>query len=308
MRTTVVALGGNTLLRGGRGDADEQRESVAAAADHIARLHAGDRRVVVTHGNGPQVGNRLLQQEAASDVPAMPLDVLVAETQAQIGYHLQQALDERVAGTAATLVTQAVVDADDPAFHDPTKPVGPFYDESEAVDAPFETMAVDAPDGGRAYRRVVPSPEPREIVETDRVAALLEDDAPVVCTGGGGAPVVRTDGGLRGVEAVVDKDLASEVLGAALGAEELLVLTDVDHAYVNFGQPDQRALESVTADELRSHLAGGEFGTGSMRPKVEACVRFVEGGGERAVVTTPENAERALAGETGTRVTGAGSG
>ncbi len=303
MRTTVVALGGNTLLPGGRGDADAQRAAAEGAADHVARLHGPDRRVVLTHGNGPQVGNRLLQQAAATDVTQQPLDVLVAETQAQIGYLLQQALGPRVAGRPATLVTQTVVDGDDPAFDEPTKPVGPFYDADEASEQPFETMAVDGPDGRTAYRRVVPSPEPREVVETDRVADLLDDGAPVVCSGGGGVPVVRTGDGLRGVEAVVDKDLASQVLGAALEAEELLVLTDVEHAYVDYGGPDQRALGAVTPAELREHLDAGEFGTGSMRPKVEACVRFVEAGGERAVITTPENAERALAGETGTRVT-----
>ncbi|WP_435068884.1 carbamate kinase [Haloplanus sp. C73] len=299
----VVALGGNTLLdAGGSATAADQRKAVERTATHLTDALATD-RLVLTHGNGPQVGNLLVQQAAASETPQLPLDVLVAETQAQIGYLLQQALDnERATATEAmTLVTQVVVDADDPAFDDPTKPVGPYYTESTAAAKPFETARVA--EGERPYRRVVPSPDPVEVVEADEIASLVDRGKLVICGGGGGVPVVRDDG-LRGVEAVVDKDLTSASLATALGADTLVVLTDVDHAYVNFGESDQRALERVTAAALREHLDAGEFAAGSMQPKVRACARFVESGGERAIITTPERMEVALDGEAGTRVVG----
>ncbi|MFB6159672.1 MAG: carbamate kinase [Haloferacaceae archaeon] len=298
----VVALGGNTLLgEHGPWTLDEQREAVERTAGRVAAALDAGHDVVLTHGNGPQVGNLLLQQERAEETPQLPLDVLVAETQAQIGYLLQQALDnERAAATdCITLVTQVVVDADDPAFDDPTKPVGPFYTEAEAAARPFETRRVS--DGDRPYRRVVPSPEPVEVVEGEEVARLVQRGNLVVCAGGGGVPVVREDG-LRGVEAVVDKDRTSRLLAAELGADTLVVLTDVEFAYANYGEPDQRPIRAVSAGELREHLDAGEFGAGSMRPKVEACLRFVEGGGERAVITSPDRLLAALDGAAGTRV------
>jgi carbamate kinase len=298
----VVALGGNTLLgEHGPWTFEEQLGVIERTAERVATAVDAGYDVVLTHGNGPQVGNRLLQQERAEETPQLPLDVLVAETQAQIGYLLQQALDNALAGPTdfITVVTQVVVDEADPAFEDPTKPVGPFYTESEAAARPFETRAVST--GERPYRRVVPSPEPVEVVEADEIARLVERGDLVVCAGGGGVPVVR-DGGLRGVEAVVDKDRTSGLLASALDAEALVVLTDVECAYVNYGDPDQRPLGRVTVEELRDHLEAGEFGEGSMRPKVEACLRFVEGGGERAVITSPDRLAAALAGEAGTRL------
>lgn len=297
----VVALGGNSLS-GDRGSTAESRQSVVehTAAQLAAAVGAGH-DIVLTHGNGPQVGNRLLQQEGTGETPQLPLDVLVAETQAQIGYSLQRALAAELPGstTALTVVTQTVVDADDPAFEDPTKPVGPFYTESEAAAKPFETRTVG--DGERPCRRVVPSPEPREVVESAEIARLVEQGTVPVCAGGGGVPVVR-DGGLRGVEAVVDKDRTSQLLAEELGAETLVVLTDVAHACVNYGEPDQRPLGAVTAGELRGHLAAGEFGAGSMRPKVEACLRFVETGGRRAVIGSVDSLLDALDGDAGTQV------
>jgi carbamate kinase len=300
MPTAVVALGGNTLLRSGEGGIAEQRTRVARAAERVADLRARGYETVLTHGNGPQVGALLLQQEGAED--PRPLDVLVAETQAQVGYLLQQALAGRVEGAAATVVTRVVVDPDDPAFDDPSKPVGPFYTADEAADRPFETAAVTRSDGSTAHRRVVPSPEPTAVVETDRVATLVGDGGPVVCGGGGGVPVVPEDNGFRGVEAVVDKDHTSRLVAEGLGADELLFLTDVECAYLDFGGPDQRPIGETTPAELRRHLDAGEFGRGSMRPKVEAAVRFVEAGGERAVVTDADHLAAALDGETGTRV------
>ncbi|MFB6120213.1 MAG: carbamate kinase [Halobacteriaceae archaeon] len=301
MATVVVALGGNTLLRGGEGSIAEQREQVDRAANRLAPLRERGDDLVVTHGNGPQVGDLLLQQEGAEH--PRPLDVLVAETQAQIGYLLAQALAPRLDGAAAAVVTQSVVDPDDPAFDDPSKPVGPYYSAEEAESKAFETTAVTRPDGSTAHRRVVPSPEPTAVVESERIASLVGDGRPVVCAGGGGVPVVREDDDLRGVPAVIDKDHTARVLGDALGADELLFLTDVDCTYLNFGESDQRPIHAASVDEMRRHLDAGEFGEGSMRPKVEAAVRFVADGGERAVITSPERLPAALDGEAGTRIT-----
>ncbi|MFB6136603.1 MAG: carbamate kinase [Halobacteriaceae archaeon] len=301
MTRTVVALGGNAILERGEGTVEEMRGAVRTAAEHVAGVSRRGREVVLTHGNGPQVGNLLRQQELAGEA-RRPLDVLVAETQAQIGYVLQQELDAVLPERVATLVTQTLVDADDPAFGDPTKPVGPFYDESERSALPFETREVTTSEGEPAYRRFVASPTPIEVVESELVGTMVDAGATVVAAGGGGVPVSESGGRLEGQEAVVDKDRTAAVLGADVDAAELLVLTDVEYAYLDFGGPDQRPLEAVTPAELREHLDAGEFGTGSMAPKVEACLSFVEGGGERALITTPENAEAALDGEAGTRV------
>jgi len=300
----VVALGGNTLLgQHGPWTLDEQLEVIEGTARELVSAIEAGYDIVLTHGNGPQVGNLLLQQERADETPQLPLDVLVAETQAQIGYLLQQALDNEFPGTTGflTIITQVVVDADDPAFRNPTKPVGPFYTEAEAAQKPFETQKVAQSD--RPYRRVVPSPEPVEIVEGEEIARLVARGNCVICAGGGGAPVVRDDG-LRGVEAVVDKDKVAQLLASDLGAGTLVVLTDVECAYVDYGGPDQRPLHQVTAEELRAHLDAGEFGEGSMKPKIEACLRFVEQGGDRAVITAPDRLVEALSGEVGTQVIG----
>ena len=307
MTRTVVALGGNTLLRRGEQSLDAERRRIREAAALVARLRDRGREIVLTHGNGPQVGHLLLQQEAA-DVPAQPLDVLVAETQAQLGYPLQRELGNRFDDGAVTVVTQVRVDPDDPAFDEPTKPVGPFYTAEEAASKPFETARVSTGDDEPAYRRVVPSPTPTSVVESAQVRDLLSSGTAVVAGGGGGVPVVdeETDAGerrLRGVEAVVDKDRTSQVLGTELDAAELLVLTDVSHAYLDYGTDDQRPLTAVTPAELRRHADAGEFAAGSMRPKVEACADFVDGGGDRAMITSPDHLWAALDGEAGTRVT-----
>lgn len=298
----VVALGGNTLLgEHGLGTIDEQLDAIARTARQISDAIRGGYDVVLTHGNGPQVGHLLLQQERVSETPELPLDVLVAETQAQIGYLLHQALDNELTDSPdfITVVTQVVVDADDPAFQNPTKPVGPFYTGAEAAEKSFETRRVAT--GDRPYRRLVPSPEPAEIVEKEELTRLVERGNLVIAAGGGGIPVVR-DYGLRGVEAVVDKDKTSQLLASELGADTLVILTDVDFAYTNYDTPDQRPLRRISTEELRAHLDAGEFGEGSMQPKMEACLRFIQRGGERAVVTSPERLMDALAGEAGTRV------
>ncbi len=302
MGRIIVALGGNTLLPMDDETMAGQRRRIRDAAANIAPLLEGDREVILTHGNGPQVGNLMLQQERGDVGPRFPLDVLVAETQAQIGYVLQQELGNELDTVVTTVVTQVRVDGDDPAFENPTKPVGPHYPENEARSRPFQTKQVTTADGRTMYRRVVPSPDPIEIVEADEIRNLVAQGAMVVCVGGGGIPVVRERGDLRGVEAVIDKDRASAVLGGELDADVLLVLTDVDHAYLDFGTPDQRAVEEVTTAEMADYVAAGEFADGSMKPKVEASIDFVEGGGDRAIITSAERIDEALAGETGTQV------
>jgi carbamate kinase len=305
----VVALGGNAISPpGGASPIPAQYQATMETAHHLA--HLTGKPLVVTHGNGPQVGNLLLRSDLAAGVlPRLPLDTCVADTQGGMGFMLQQCLDNafRQAGVrraTVTVVTRTVVDPGDPAFRSPSKPIGGFYDEAEArrrMDRHGWAMKEDA---GRGWRRVVPSPEPREIVELPAIEALLATGAVVVAAGGGGIPVVRAaDGSLAGVEAVVDKDLASALLAARLGAEVLLILTGVDHVAVDFGRPTQRDLHELDAATLAGHLADGQFAPGSMLPKVQAVLRFLANGGRRAVITTPELSEKALAGEIGTQVT-----
>jgi carbamate kinase len=300
MSSMVVALGGNALLRGGEGTIEDQRRSIRQTAPHIGDLYEKGHDLVFTHGNGPQVGQLLLQNEESTSVTPKPMDVLGAESQAQIGYLLQQELHNALDITPVTTVTQTRVDPDDPAFDDPTKPVGPFYDEDEAAEKDFQTKQVTKNQGGVAYRRVVPSPDPIEIVESERIGTLIDTGKPVICVGGGGAPVVEEDGDYRGVEAVIDKDRATQVLATDINADELLLLTDIDAAYRNFGTDDQERIAELTPEEARELLKAGEFGEGSMAPKVEACAEFVENGGERAIITSTETATEALTGSAGT--------
>jgi carbamate kinase len=308
----VVALGGNAISPpGSASPIPAQFEATMETAHHLA--HLTERPLVVTHGNGPQVGNLLLRSDLAAGVlPRLPLDTCVADTQGGMGFMLQQCLDNAfhlvfgqagVRRSTVTVVTRTVVDADDPAFRSPSKPIGNFYTEAEARQRMDRHGWVMREDAGRGWRRVVPSPEPREIVEQPAIEALLGTGAVVVAAGGGGIPVVRrADGSLAGVEAVVDKDLASALLAANLGAEVLLVLTGVEHVAVDFGRPGQRDLHELGAAELAAHAAAGQFAPGSMLPKVQAVLRFLERGGRRAVITTPELSEKALAGEIGTQV------
>lgn len=302
MGRIVVALGGNTLLPMEDETMAGQRRRIREAARNIVPVIERETEVVFTHGNGPQVGNLMLQQEESSSGPRFPLDILVAETQAQIGYVLQQELYNLLEEPVCTLLTQVRVDPHDSAFENPTKPVGPFYEPSVAREVPFQTTVVKRPDGQRMYRRVVPSPHPIEIVESTEIDALLADGTTVITVGGGGIPVVRENGGLRGVEAVIDKDRASAVLGESIDADVLLILTDVENVYLDFGEPDQEPLGQVTTTEMREHVEAGEFPAGSMLPKVEASIDFVESGGERAIVTAVDDVEAALAGEAGTEI------
>jgi len=307
----VVALGGNAILQPGQaGTAAEQRANIAETAGAIASLVEMGHKVVVTHGNGPQVGNILLQNEAGADqVPAMPLDICGAESQGQIGYMIQQALRNELVRrglgpSVATIVTQVVVDGRDPAFANPTKPVGPFYpvEKGRALAAERGWTMREVRPG--QLRRVVPSPDPLHIVERAEIAALAAAGTLVIASGGGGVPVVEEpDGTLRGVEAVIDKDLAGQRLAADIGADVFCILTDVPRVALAYGTPEQRFLDHMTLDEARTYLAEGHFPPGSMGPKVLAVVRFLEAGGKRAVIAAMRDAPAALAGRAGTTIT-----
>jgi len=310
-QTIIVALGGNAILQPGQvGTFEEQLFNIDHSCRRIAKLVADGHRVVLTHGNGPQVGNILIQNDlAAKLVPPMPMDVCGAETQGQIGYLLQQSLHNHlvrlhVEVPVVTLLTEVVIDEDDPAFHSPSKPVGPFYSEKRARELSIEQGWAMRDDAGRGWRRVVPSPEPREIVQLAAIARALEDGALVVCGGGGGIPVIRhRDGSLHGVEAVIDKDLAAARLAADLAADVLLILTDVANVYVDYGRPEQTALGKISLEKLAAYRDEGQFKAGSMGPKVDAAMRFAESGGV-SVIASLLDVAGALRGKSGTRVAG----
>jgi carbamate kinase len=296
----VIALGGNALIRAGeRGTAAQQ---LAALRDTFAALEpllAGE--VVVTHGNGPQVGNELIRQErAAEEVPPLPLWLAVAQTQAEIGALIESELAPVAGRPVACLLTHVEVDPDDPAFEQPTKPIGPFYGEEEARALESERGWTLVEDAGRGFRRVVPSPTPLEVVELASVRALLASGAVPVACGGGGIPVASRNGKLKGIDAVIDKDRASALLARQLGAERLLILTEVPAVYEAFGSRDQRELRELSADEADALLPG--LAAGSMRPKVEAAVDLARAGGE-TLITSQDALAEALAGRAGTRIT-----
>jgi carbamate kinase len=307
---SVIALGGNALIpRGGRGTAEEQTRTVAIAMSRLAPLAAAGAQLVITHGNGPQVGNLLLKNELAAHlVPPMPLDWCVAQTQATIGLAIQTALEWElrrlaVSRSVVVVLTRVLIDPLDPNRLRYTKPIGRTLsaEEARAGASPTHRYA-EQPGGG--WRRVVPSPEPVQIQEEGEIRQLLEGGAVVVAAGGGGVPVeVGEDGRLFGVEAVIDKDLTASLLARRLGADTLVVLTDAPGAAINFGRPSQRVLQRVTPSILRGFQAAGHFSEGSMGPKVEAALRFVEGGGRRAVIAGLDDAAGAVAGERGTQVT-----
>lgn len=298
-RRVAVALGGNAILDADDDSFADQRETVRETVRGIRPLHEAGADLLVTHGNGPQVGNRLLEDETTPETPSLPLDVHVAETQASVGALLQRTLDAALGTTFLTVVTQAVVDPDAPAFDDPTKPVGPRYTAEEADGTDFETRRVE--EGDRPYRRVVASPPPEEIIEAEAIAGMLDGGRGVVAGGGGGVPVARAGAGFEGVPAVVDKDATTALLADHVGADVLLFVTDVPCAYRDYPEDPER-IASLSAEEARDLLDAGTFGEGSMRPKVEACVRYVEATGNRAVVTDPSNVGAALDGAAGTTV------
>lgn len=306
----VVALGGNAILRSKTlSSYEEQFENVRRTCRQVAQLMAEGYQPVFTHGNGPQVGNLLIQNEAAATlVPPVPLDVCGAETQGQIGYMIQQALRNELAALGVSrpvvsLVTQVLVDADDPAFSTPTKPVGPFLPREVAEQRMRDQGETWAEIDARGWRKLVPSPQPIGIIETDTIHALLDAGAVVIACGGGGVPVLRRpDGRLQGVEAVVDKDLAAARLALEIHAAALLILTDVPGVAINFGKPSQRFLRRVTLAEMEEHLVREPFSAGSMGPKVRAAYRFVHEGGRQATICALEDALAGVRGDAGTVV------
>ncbi len=306
----VVALGGNAILqRGQKGTEVDQRENVRKTVHQIVRMIEAGYEVVLTHGNGPQVGAILIQNEAGREkVPAMPMDVCGAESQGFIGYMFVQEfkkalLERKLDKEPLCLVTQVEVSSDDPAFANPTKPVGPFYDEATAkarMESSGESWIEDA---GRGWRRVVPSPKPINIVERRAVKELADNGYVVVASGGGGIPVVKSNkGGYDGVEAVIDKDLAGELLAQQVNADLFMILTDVPKVALRYGAPDEEWLGKVTIEQMKGYQSEGHFKAGSMGPKVAAAMAFVENGGTRAVIASLDQALEALEGTKGTQI------
>ena len=298
--TVVVALGGNALMRPGeRGTAAEQRANLRATCEALHPLL--DQELVITHGNGPQVGNELLRQERAADeVPPLPLWLAVAQTQAEIGALAESELAPVAGRPVACLLTHVVVAEDDPAFEEPTKPVGPFYDESRARELERERGWQVVHDAGRGWRRVVPSPRPLEVVELDAIRSLLGTGTIVVACGGGGIPVTQRGGRLAGIDAVIDKDRTSSLLARELGADRLVILTEVDAVFRGFGSDSREELRELSVDEAEA--LAPELASGSMRPKVESSIEFVRATGREALITSPAALGEAIEGRAGTLI------
>ncbi|TFG03316.1 MAG: carbamate kinase [Promethearchaeota archaeon] len=299
MKTLIVALGGNALIRfGEEGTTEEQFRNLRVPISQIAEL-AREYNIIITHGNGPQVGMLLMQQEATSEVSKRPLQVLVAETQGQIGYMIESTLDEELMRIGLdeqklfiTVLTYVKVDPTDPAFHNPTKPIGPAY--SEPKPGYVQTA--------KGWRRVVPSPKPKKIYQWREIKRLMELESwIVIACGGGGIPVIKEGKRLSGVEAVIDKDLASSKLGEQIGADILLIATDVEKVALNYGKPNQKLLDRISVTEAKKFLQEGHFPPGSMGPKVEAVINFLEKGGKQAIITSIERINDALEGKAGTQ-------
>ena len=311
MTRIVVALGGNALSLDGKATATAQQQVANQTAGLLARLVQAGHELAVVHGNGPQIGNIILHEEAINTekTPTMPVDTCGAMSQGQIGYWLQNAFFNNfqalgINKPVAAMVTQVLVDPNDPAFSNPTKPIGPFYSEEEAKKLSAERGFTVKEDAGRGWRKVVPSPAPIDIVEADLVKMALDNQAILIAAGGGGIPVYYKDDRLVGLEAVIDKDFAAAKLAEIIDADILLILTAVDTIKINYGQPDEQSISQMTLDQARQYIAEGQFAPGSMLPKVEASIKFVStGGGRQAIITTPEGALDAINGLTGTKIT-----
>lgn len=310
MKRLVIALGGNALLqKGQRGTYLEQLSNAKRTAKFLADLIEKGYEIVITHGNGPQVGAIMLQNELSKkEVPPMPLDVANAETQALIGYLIQQSLQNElrkrgIKREVVTLITQVLVDKNDQAFKNPTKFIGPYYTEDEAKRLMKERGWVMKPDPRGGWRRVVPSPDPKDIVEKSIIRDLVDQGFIIITAGGGGIPVIKENDLLKGVEAVIDKDLASALVGKIVKADTLLILTDIEYAMLNFGKPNQVPLKKVKLREIEEYYKQGHFAPGSMGPKILACIRFVKWGGERGIIAHLEKSFLALNEETGTIIT-----
>lgn len=306
MNTLLVALGGNAILRPGqKGTYEEQLENVRVCSERLVELYQCGYRLVITHGNGPQVGNLLIQNQCAkSQIPIQPLHGCVAQTQGQIGFLLQSCLDNALrqkgitTGTTA-IVTRVLVDTNDKAFLTPTKPIGPFFSEDHAKRqlALGETWMNDS---DRGWRRVVPSPQPLKILELEAIRSVLDHNGVVVAVGGGGIPIAEKDNQLVGVEAVIDKDFASSLLARQLNVDTFVILTDINNVKLNFGQPDEQDLSHMTTDTAERYLMDNQFGAGSMAPKIRAAVDFVRAGGRKTIITSLDQVVSALKGRAGT--------
>ena len=300
----LVAFGGNALIqKGQKGTAKEQFINLKLPMRQIARL-SRDYKIVITHGNGPQVGNLLLQQESCDEVPKMPLEIIGAMTQGQIGYMLESSLDDALMEISingeqnfVTIITYVVVDQNDPGFQNPTKPIGPFYTEEEAQGLPYNLAKTD-----KGFRRVVASPQPLTIVERREIKKLIDLDFIVICCGGGGIPVIRKERKFRGVEAVIDKDLASSILAREIKTDIFMIVSDVKGAGINWGRADQKMLRQVPLAEMEKYVQEGQFPAGSMGPKVEAVMQFTKATGNRSIICHLEDIEKAIAGKAGTEI------
>jgi carbamate kinase len=301
----LVALGGNALIKKGEaGTVEEQFENLRVPISQIARL-SKRYRLIITHGNGPQVGNLLLKQESCDRVPKLPLEILVAQTQGQIGYMIESTLDSEIMKQRITpqkplvsLISYVVVDEKEDAFRNPTKPIGPILTEDEAIAFPHPTIKTK-----KGYRRAVASPRPITIVEKREISKLIDMDFIVVCCGGGGIPVIREGRSFYGVDAVIDKDLASAKLAKEVNVDIFLIATDVRGVFLNYDRPDQKYLSEMTITEASRYLKDGHFPEGSMGPKIEAAIEFLEGGGKRSIITSIAAIEDAIEGKGGTEIT-----
>lgn len=307
-KTIVVALGGNAITQQDEeGNIYQQFANTRRSMAGVLELVEMGHRLLITHGNGPQIGNEMIRVElSAKVVPRLPLGVLVGDTQGGMGYMLEQCLlnvmhDRGIQRDVACIVTQMLVDKNDPALKNPTKFVGPFYDKSRAEELAQTQGWIIKEDPGRGWRRVVPSPIPREIVAKKAIQLLVENGVIVIAAGGGGIPVyLESNGWLEGIDAVIDKDLASAVLGNGVGAEEMMILTGVDRVALNFGKPNQTFLDRLSVSEAKKYLAEGQFPAGSMGPKIQAGINFLENGGKRVVITSIEQSAAAAHGRAGT--------
>jgi carbamate kinase len=311
-RRIVIALGGNAIIPDNReGSYEEQVRRTRLTMDQVAQLAAEGHSLVLTHGNGPVVGNILLRNDAGFEIhgiPRMPLYICGADSQGGIGYMIQQCLQNALGALGlsrpvVSVVTQVTVDENDPAFLRPTKPIGPFYDRERAKQLERSRGWSVVEDANRGWRRVVPSPRPREVVESEAIRTLYQDGVIAIAVGGGGVPVLRDpDGQLRGVAAVIDKDHASALLGKLIGADTLVIITSVDRVYRRFGKPDQEALDLLDLSAAEALVRDGEFPAGSMGPKIEAALSFLKSGGREVLITNPESLQAALNGQAGTRL------
>jgi carbamate kinase len=312
-KLAVIAIGGNSLISDNfHQTVEDQYSAVCETARCITGMIEEGYNVIITHGNGPQVGFILRRSEIATEAAGMhpvPLVSCGADTQGAIGYQIQQAMDNEfrrrgIAKSAVTIVTQVIVDAKDPAFEKPTKPIGSFYTEEQIQKIKAENPSwVMVNDADRGYRRVVASPLPQEIIESDIIKKLVGEGYCLVAVGGGGIPVIeQADGTLKGIDAVIDKDFASSLLAAQINADVLIISTGVPLVYLNYGKPDETALDKVTLDELKQYVQENHFTPGSMLPKIQAVISFLESGGKKAIITNPESLEAAVAGKTGTHV------